>query len=204
MRAPSNRNGTSGWPRQWPVPYGSTPNKAPGYYGSFDYLPHTRLHHTPSEDRFRTTRNRVGGERLLSPLLLYQNYHLVHHLHPSVPFYRYITAWQRNEEAYLEREPAITTVFGQELSPDQYLEWKELNKNPKWSAIHLLPVLFCLIVIGSATRFGSNRANGRMLFDKAVRNRKRLSMRSFRSISVQGFFFSIVLARATPSAPHPA
>jgi hypothetical protein len=35
-------NGTSGWSRQWPVPYTSTPNKAPGYYGSFDYVPHDK------------------------------------------------------------------------------------------------------------------------------------------------------------------
>jgi hypothetical protein len=44
-------NGRSGWPRQWPAPYGSTPNKAPGYYGSFDYLPHrdTRIDSTTCE-----------------------------------------------------------------------------------------------------------------------------------------------------------
>ena len=29
-------------------------------------------------------------EWLLTPLMLSQNYHLVHHLHPSVPFYRYV------------------------------------------------------------------------------------------------------------------
>ena len=33
-------NGTSGWPRQWPAPYGSTPVKTPGYYGTFDQYPH--------------------------------------------------------------------------------------------------------------------------------------------------------------------
>ena len=26
----------------------------------------------------------------MSPVLLYQNYHLVHHLHPLVPFYQYV------------------------------------------------------------------------------------------------------------------
>ena len=51
---------------------------------AFDYLPHNELTATPEQDRYRTTRNRVGLERLLSPLLLYQNYHLVHHLHPLV------------------------------------------------------------------------------------------------------------------------
>ena len=32
-------NGKSGWPRQWPAPYGSTPVKVPAYYGTFDYYP---------------------------------------------------------------------------------------------------------------------------------------------------------------------
>ena len=49
---------------------------------------------------------------------LSQNYHLVHHLHPSIPFYRYVAAWRRNEAAYLERDSAISTVFGQQLDAD--------------------------------------------------------------------------------------
>ena len=71
---------------------------------AFDYLPHHGLHLRPAEDRLKTTRNRIGSELWLSPLLLYQNYHLVHHLHPVVPFYRYIRVWRRNEEAYLDAD----------------------------------------------------------------------------------------------------
>ena len=56
----------------------------------FDWLPHHGLEDTQSENRYRATRNRVGMEWLLTPLLLSQNYHLVHHLHPSIPFYRYV------------------------------------------------------------------------------------------------------------------
>ena len=33
--------------------------------------------------------------------MLYQNYHLVHHLHPVIPFYRYVAVWRRGEESYL-------------------------------------------------------------------------------------------------------
>jgi fatty acid desaturase len=87
---------------------------------AFDYLPHHHLHHTPEQDRFKATRNRIGFERLLTPLLLYQNYHLVHHLHPVIPFYRYIKVWRRNEEAYLEGDPALSTAGGRELTPDEY------------------------------------------------------------------------------------
>lgn len=93
----------------------------------FDWLPHHDLEDTQRENRYRATRNRVGAEWILTPLLLSQNYHLVHHLHPSVPFYRYVAAWRRNEAAYLERDAAISTVFGQQLDATQYHEWKQLN-----------------------------------------------------------------------------
>lgn len=93
----------------------------------FDWLPHHGLADTQRSNRYRATRNRVGAEWLFTPVLLSQNYHLVHHLHPSVPFYRYLRTWKRNEEAYLERNAAISTVFGQQLNPDEFREWKELN-----------------------------------------------------------------------------
>lgn len=93
---------------------------------AFDYLPHHGLHHKPEEDRLKTTRNRVGRERLMSLVLLYQNYHLVHHLHPLVPFYRYIAVWRRNEEQYLEGDPALSTVGGRELTVDEYRQIREL------------------------------------------------------------------------------
>jgi ring-1,2-phenylacetyl-CoA epoxidase subunit PaaE len=96
---------------------------------AFDYLPHHGLHLRPSEDRLKTTRNRIGGERWLSPLLLYQNYHLVHHLHPLVPFYRYIRVWRRNEDAYLDGDPALTTVRGRPLSAEEYRALRELAEH---------------------------------------------------------------------------
>lgn len=111
----------------------------------FDWLPHHDLEDTQRENRYRATRNRVGSEWILTPLLLSQNYHLVHHLHPSIPFYRYVAAWKRNEAAYLERDAALNTVFGQQLDPVQYREWKRLNgklgallpvRMPRSSAAH--------------------------------------------------------------------
>ena len=96
---------------------------------AFDYLPHNELTATPEEDRFRTTRNRIGLERLLSPLLLYQNYHLVHHLHPVVPFYRYIAVWRRDEDEYLEHDPALSDVRGRPLTVDEYRRLRELQEH---------------------------------------------------------------------------
>ncbi|MCR1785130.1 fatty acid desaturase [Nocardioides carbamazepini] len=93
----------------------------------FDYLPHHGLTVTQREDRYRATRVRVGGEGLLTPLFVYQNYHLVHHLHPSIPFYRYVRAWKRNEEAYLDRNAAISTWFGRSLTASEYRTWRRLT-----------------------------------------------------------------------------
>ena len=97
---------------------------------AFDYLPHHGLHLRPSEDKLKTTRNRVGLERLLTPILLYQNYHLVHHLHPVVPFYRYLAVWRRNEDAYLDGGPALSTVRGRELTADEYRRLRALAEHP--------------------------------------------------------------------------
>ena len=68
---------------------------------SFDWLPHAPHEVRGADDRFRATLNvrwsaaRRGG--LLTPLLLSQNYHLVHHLFPGVPFYRYGAVWSARE-----------------------------------------------------------------------------------------------------------
>ncbi|MBA0126525.1 fatty acid desaturase [Haloechinothrix sp. YIM 98757] len=92
----------------------------------FDWLPHHGLTATESQNRFRATRVRVGLEWLLTPLMLYQNYHLVHHLHPAIPFYRYIRAWRCNEDAYVSRDSAIITAWGKELSASEYRAWRKL------------------------------------------------------------------------------
>lgn len=93
----------------------------------FDYLPHHGLPFTGRQDKYRATRIRVGGEGWMTPLFVYQNYHLVHHLHPSVPFYRYLRAWRRNEQTYLDRNAAISTVFGRSLTPSEYRTWRRLT-----------------------------------------------------------------------------
>jgi ring-1,2-phenylacetyl-CoA epoxidase subunit PaaE len=94
---------------------------------AFDYLPHHGLDSTPKQNRFQATRNRIGFERVMKYALLYQNYHLVHHLHPVVPFYRYIRVWLRNEDEYLDRDPALSTVGGRPLTVDEYRQLRELE-----------------------------------------------------------------------------
>ncbi|MDR7085760.1 ring-1,2-phenylacetyl-CoA epoxidase subunit PaaE [Aeromicrobium panaciterrae] len=132
----------------------------------FDWLPHHDLEDTQQENRYRATRNRVGSEWVLTPLLLSQNYHLVHHLHPSIPFYRYVATWRRNEEAYLERDAAIGTVFGQQLDADEYREWKRLNG----TLARLLPVRMPKRSSAGAAVFHSLRVAGvdRLTNDSAL------------------------------------
>jgi beta-carotene hydroxylase len=54
----------------------------------FDYLPHR-----PFEERSRWKNARVYASPILNILILGQNYHLVHHLWPSIPWYKYQPAY---------------------------------------------------------------------------------------------------------------
>lgn len=86
----------------------------------FDWLPHHGLRATPASDRFGVARLRVGHEWLLNLLLIGQNYHLLHHIDPKVPFYRYVTKWRHNEADYLTDSVVITTLWGGALTSAQY------------------------------------------------------------------------------------
>jgi ring-1,2-phenylacetyl-CoA epoxidase subunit PaaE len=94
----------------------------------FDWLPHHALEQAQRGNRYRATRIRVGMEWPLTPVMMTFNYHLVHHLHPQLPFYRLLRAWWRNEDVYLEHDPAIATVFGSELTPDEFRQWKQTTR----------------------------------------------------------------------------
>jgi beta-carotene hydroxylase len=62
---------------------------------AFDYLPHAPHLVLGREDRFRATTVRAG--LLWQVLLLNQSLHLVHHLQPHVPFYKYGDLWRAQE-----------------------------------------------------------------------------------------------------------
>ena len=55
----------------------------------FDYLPHR-----PFQERDRWKNARVYPNRVLNLLIMGQNYHLIHHLWPSIPWYKYQGAYQ--------------------------------------------------------------------------------------------------------------
>jgi fatty acid desaturase/ferredoxin len=93
----------------------------------FDWLPHHDLGVSGKTDTIRASRVRVGWERLMNPLLLYQNYHVVHHVHPRIPFYLWMKAWQKSEADYLDRGVPISTAWGRELTPSEYAEWRGIS-----------------------------------------------------------------------------
>ncbi|MBL4636473.1 MAG: fatty acid desaturase, partial [Kofleriaceae bacterium] len=68
---------------------------------SFDYLPHHPHTVLSKDDRYQATV--VRESRWLTPLLQYQNYHLVHHLYPGVPFYRYGRVWWAKRAELIEK-----------------------------------------------------------------------------------------------------
>ncbi|AKG22263.1 beta-carotene hydroxylase [Calothrix sp. 336/3] len=61
----------------------------------FDYLPHR-----PFKERDRWKNARVYASPILNILILGQNYHLVHHLWPSIPWYKY-------QPAYYQMKPLL-------------------------------------------------------------------------------------------------
>jgi ring-1,2-phenylacetyl-CoA epoxidase subunit PaaE len=79
---------------------------------AFDFLPHFPHEAQGQDQRFQSTSNRAGMEWLMTPLLIFQNYHLVHHLYPTVPFYRYLKIWKSRRRFHLSQNPSTTTTFG--------------------------------------------------------------------------------------------
>lgn len=77
----------------------------------FMVLPHYPALVRADQDVYKATLIRKGWEWLLTPLLMYQNYHLVHHLYPTIPFYRYIKAWNGKLDFHLSKAPTIVRAF---------------------------------------------------------------------------------------------
>lgn len=83
---------------------------------SFDYLPHKPHKITSAENRFKATL--VRPSIWLTPILLYQNYHLIHHLYPGVPFYRYGEIWRKQKEYLLARGVEMRSLSGHVIEHD--------------------------------------------------------------------------------------
>jgi len=77
----------------------------------FMYLPHVPHVYTHRKNPYQATLYRVGWDWLMTPLLMYQNYHLSHHLYPTIPFYRYKKAWLAREAFHEAHNPAKVKPF---------------------------------------------------------------------------------------------
>jgi len=75
---------------------------------TFDWLPHAPHEVESKSDRFRATSILI--DPWLTPLFLFQNYHLIHHLYPAVPWYRYVKVWRLDRDRLIERGARVRSV----------------------------------------------------------------------------------------------
>src|SRR3990167_4689994 len=81
---------------------------------AFDYLPHHKHFLTPNVNRYKTTSMLTVNailHRLTTVLFLYQNYHLLHPLYPTIPFYRYINQWNVKKSIILPHDNSFQPLF---------------------------------------------------------------------------------------------
>lgn len=83
---------------------------------SFFWLPHAHWPHPEvnlkqSENLTLATTLRLGHEWIFNPLFQYQNYHLIHHLWPTTPFYNNERVWRLLEPELRRRDLAIVEAF---------------------------------------------------------------------------------------------
>ena len=79
----------------------------------FDYLPHR-----PFQERGRWHNARVYPGKILNLLIGGQNYHLIHHLWPSIPWYKYQAAYYATKHILDEKGSPQTTGL---LNPKDFL-----------------------------------------------------------------------------------
>lgn len=73
-------------------------------------LPHAPHEVEQRRDLYRASAVLVGWEPVMTPLLLYQNFHLVHHVIPSAPFYQARRIWYDNLEFFMARDPIVRAL----------------------------------------------------------------------------------------------
>lgn len=81
------------------------------FVAMFVYLPHAPFKATAQQDEYQASNIRAGWEWLLTPLMTYQNYHLVHHLYPTAPFYRMLKIWRAKLPEHMAHAPYFVGTF---------------------------------------------------------------------------------------------
>lgn len=97
----------------------------------FFWLPHAHFGKVPhnvkqSENLTIATTVRKGFEWLLSPLMQWQNYHLIHHMWPTTPFYNNHKIWVLLEDELTQYDLAVQKNFS--IMPEIQLAPKPANE----------------------------------------------------------------------------
>lgn len=94
----------------------------------FVVLPHHPAMVTQQENPYLATTMRMGWEWLLTPLMAYQNYHLIHHLYPTIPFYKMHRAWYLKYDELNRQNLSVQSAFGME--PENMQAHREFRQQP--------------------------------------------------------------------------
>lgn len=84
---------------------------------AFNYLPHHPHTVEQRHNPYAATNVREGADAAMKWLFLYQNYHLIHHLYPSVPFYRYLKIWRQNRADFVTQGAPVVAWYA--LNPQR-------------------------------------------------------------------------------------
>ncbi len=84
----------------------------------FDYIPHRPHQLTRKQDMYGST-SKIGGffsvssplAPLLSILMINQNYHNIHHLFPTVPFYFYPSIWHKHKDDLIHNGTPVVPFY---------------------------------------------------------------------------------------------
>lgn len=85
----------------------------------FIHMPHYPGDVPAEQNVYRASTLRRGFEWLLTPVLVYQNYHLIHHLHPTAPFYTYERIFRLKYRELAAKNVALQKGLGMALVPAQ-------------------------------------------------------------------------------------
>lgn len=77
----------------------------------FFWLPHVKDDVESEDDLTLATSVRLGHEWLLTPVCQFHNYHLMHHLFPTMPAYQHLKAWRVLEPELMKRNLQIQHGF---------------------------------------------------------------------------------------------
>lgn len=109
-----NLNGYSKWVLMlWLIPS----RIATGWLAlAFDFLPHYPHDVKASENELRASHVKPNCSWIMTPLFLCQNYHLIHHLYPRAPFYRYPWIWHSAKKELLQAGARVMSWRHKEMN----------------------------------------------------------------------------------------